>query len=387
MKRKYLYRALLFLVLLFPLWMFFAWLFAEKQQLRVTAIDKTVLTKKGQEHVSLFWVLNHQKFVKANGSLYQNAKDYYGFFPKPQEAYEIRGLEKLSPTQLDSLADSSDLGWITDAYGIYNNEWFSQGNVAGRSGMIYGGMSSQDLYFLKRLKSQGKLVLAEFNCLGSPTDTAIRKDFESTFGIRWTGWIGRYFDVLDTAVNTELPRWLVRNYIRQHGSWPFKKSGIAFVKEDDRVEILENETHLQKELPEIFFSQQAMKKYDLPASAKYSFWFDIVTTDTINQVHANFRLQVNPRGASVLKTAGIPSSFPVVLSYSGPDYRFWYFACDFNDNPISTSSSYFKGIHWFRRMFYNTADPADRGRFFWNVYRPLVTKILEDYHSGLPAAR
>lgn len=377
-KKKY--NAYIFcIILLTPLWMWIAWLLSPKVPLQVTIIDKTVLNKKGQEHISLMWVLNHEKYAKHNGSLYKTSKDYYGFFPKLQETYEIKGLEKLSPAQLDSLADHSDIADLTDAYGIYSNEWYGSNEVSERSGIIYGGMSSQDVYYLEQMQARKKLVLTEFNCLGSPTEKNVRSEFEKAFKIHWTGWIGRYFDQLDTSTNRELPRWLVRDYVQQYGNWPFKKSGIAFIREDDKVVVLENETHLVKEIPVMIVNPHARSYYDLPERTDYSFWFDVIASDTINSVLANFKIQANESGLSALKAAGIPAVFPAIISHNRPDYRFWYFACDFSDNPIGTTSSYFKGVHWFRRLFYNSTDPADRGGFFWNVYRPLVTKILSDY--------
>ena len=109
--------------------------------------------------------------------------------------------------------------------------------------MVYGGMSRQDLYLLQQMRANHKLIITEFNCLASPTSPAVRSGYEISFGIKWTGWIGRYFNSFDTTKNKELPSWLVKNYKNQHkGAWPFLKSGIAFVNSDDKVVILENET-------------------------------------------------------------------------------------------------------------------------------------------------
>jgi len=177
----------------------------------------------------------------------------------------------------------------------------------------------------------------------------------------------------------------VSNYIsQQNGKGAFKKSGIAFVKEDDRVVILENETHLSYELPKMFSRSKAITEYDLPENINYSFWFDINSVDTsINEIMADFKIPVNKAGALELQKEGIPQVFPSIISHNKEDYKFWYFCADYCDNPISNISSYFKGIHFFRRMFYNTTDPAERKGFFWNVYRPLLTKILDDYQEQL----
>ncbi len=89
-------------------------------------------------------------------------------------------------------------------------------------------MSKEDIGLLQRMKDKHKLIITEFNTIGSPTPPEIRRQFEEMFAIRWSGWIGRYFENLDTTVNKELPRWLINNYLSQHNHrWPFKKDGVA----------------------------------------------------------------------------------------------------------------------------------------------------------------
>jgi hypothetical protein len=83
--------AVITVLLLLPLWMVLAWLFTPKKKLVLAIIDKTVLTPDGQEHVSLTWILNHQKFTKNRTQLYSVAGDYFGFFPKPDKKYRIKG--------------------------------------------------------------------------------------------------------------------------------------------------------------------------------------------------------------------------------------------------------------------------------------------------------
>jgi hypothetical protein len=69
---------------------------------------------------------------------------------------------------------------------------------------------------------------------------------------------------------------LVRNYIKQRGSWPFKKSGVAFVSEKDQVVVLENETHLTNEVPFMVSTNEGQEEYGLPESIKYPYWFDVL---------------------------------------------------------------------------------------------------------------
>ncbi len=377
-------RALIFILLLLPVWMLFAWLLKEKRQFVVAIIDKTVLNNEGQEHVSLNWVLNQEKFTKTSTDLYDLRKDYFGFFPLENEKYRLKGLERFNDNQLSQLASDADAAYITDAYGIYRNEWFQNGDPKERSGIIYGGMSAQDLLFLRKMQANHKLVVTEFNCLASPTSPAVRAGFEQSFGIRWSGWIGRYFSSFDTTKNKELPQWLVRAYRQQHrGAWPFTKSGVAFVHSDDRIVILEKDTHLNNELPQLIATEEGMNHYNLPEKTGYSFWFDIIDADTsYNHIIARFTLDLNDKGKNELAAKGIPYIFPAVTAHINNDYRFFYFSADFADNPIRLTSSRFSGVPFFRSFMYNTHDPLERKSFFWKIYQPLVTKIFNDYYYG-----
>lgn len=375
-------RALLLLLLLTPLWLWLAWLFTEKRVLIVAIIDKTVLTTKGQEHISLNWVLNQEKFSKKNAELYNREKDYFGFFPLDNNKYQVKGLERFSNSRLQQLSQDVDVAYLTDTYGIYNNEWYHEGDVMARSGMLYGGMSRQDLYFIQEMQKRNKLIITEFNCLASPTDSSVRAGFEKTFGIRWTKWIGRYFNSFDTTRNKELPRWLIDLYKKQHGGeWPFSKSGIAFVNADDRILILETDTHLEQSFPQIITGKEAQQHYGLPDAMHYSFWFDVIRPDlNLNEVISQFKIDVNEAGKAAMRKNGIPAVFPAITAHVNNDYRFFYFSADFADNPISLSSSHFKGMPFFNSFMYNRRDPLDRTGFFWKVYQPLVTTILNDYY-------
>ncbi len=350
----------------------------------IAIIDKTVLTTKGQEHISLNWILNQEKFSKTNSELYKREKDYFGFFPQDNEKFRLKGLERFTTTQLDKLSVDADVAYITDTYGIYKNEWFKQGDSKERSGIVYGGLNLQDFYLLQQMKAKHKLIVTEFNSLASPTSPTVRSDFENGFGIKWTGWIGRYFDSFDTTKNKELPKWLIKNYKLQHGgAWPFSKSGIAFIHSDNRVVILENETHLLQELPYIYSSAEGQDHYGLPDKTPYSFWFDIMQPDTsFNHVIARFRIDVNANGNKELLANGLSASFPAVTAHVSRDYRFFYFSGDFADNPISLNSSYFKGVHYFKWLMYNRHYPQERKSFFWRFYQPLVSTVLNDYYSS-----
>lgn len=375
-------RLLVFSVMLLPAWMWIAWRLTSHRRLVIAIIDKTVLTKKGQEHISLNWILNQEKFTKNNTEGYQCDRDYFGFFPLRNDTFRIKGLERFNKAQLRQLSNDADAAYLTDAYGISNNDWYRRQDAAERSGILYGGMSPQDLYFLQSMQDMHKLIITEFNCLESPTPVPVRKAFEKSFGVYWTGWVGRYFDSFDTVRNRELPRWLIENYKRQHdGKWPFTKSGIAFIYMDDRIVILENGTHLNKEFPYIFSDEEGQRHYGLPANIRYTYWFDIMKADTLyNHIIARYEITANENGKKELRINGLDTVFPAIIVHINKDYRFFYFSGDFCDNPIGLTTSYFKGIHYFQWLMYNKRDPMERESFFWKAYRPLMTRILNDYY-------
>lgn len=370
-------------ILLTPLWMWLAWYLMPKRQLVVAIVDKTVLRPDGQEHISLTWILNHERFTKTKYDGYTIEQDYFGFFPLENQQYRIKGLERFTDQQLAQLSRDADLAYYTDTYGIYRQEWFQTGKEAERSGIIYGGMSRNDAHFLSLMKQNHKLVMAEFNDINSPTDPGVRNKFESTFGLHWTGWIGRFFDSLDTTVNQELPPWMVRNYKRQHnGQWPFTKSGLVYVSENDTVVVLEEDTHLARRVPQMLASATGQSKFNLPARIRYTYWFDVLTYDArINEEIATYEVYPTARGRRELARYGLPTRFPAILMHDAPDYAFYYFAGDFCDNPVSMSSAYFRGIEWLSPVSYLTEGLTERKGFFWRVYRPMVTRILDNYYD------
>ncbi|MBG9376221.1 hypothetical protein I5907_08240 [Panacibacter sp. DH6] len=375
-------------VLLTPLWMYMAWLCTPKKQLVAAIIDKTVLTSKGQEHASFSWVLNHEKYTKNKTSLYDVSSDYFGFFPGKDEQYKLKGLERFSTNDLEKLSNDADLVYVTDAYGIYRNEWYKENRKTERSGIVYGGMSTEDMHYLEMMKAKHKLILTEFNCIGSPTNDHIRARFEENFGLRWTGWTGRYFNSLDTLENPELPRWIIRDYQRDHNNqWNFKKAGIVFVNTTDEVVILETKNHLNDALPKIITNAAGTAHFNLPQTMPYPFWFDVTMADTaVNTVIANFSIDVNEAGKKSLTEKGIPCSFPAVQYHRQNDYTFFYFSADFSDNPVNLFSSRFSAVESMKFLFYNHFDELNRAAFFWKYYRPLVTTILKDYYHTKPKA-
>lgn len=379
--RKKILLGFLILSLTIPLIMWVIWLTTSNTKLVIAIVDKTVLTTKGQEHISLNWVLNHEKYTKTSEKPYDVSQDYFGFFPEDNEKFKLKGLERFSFAKLSQLSNDTDLAYFTDTYGIYKNEWFNEGDDKERSGILYGGLSDKDIQFLNMMKEKGKLVITEFNTIGSPTAFENRTRFEEMFQLKWTGWTARYFDNLNLQENKEIPKWLIKNYKETHqGEWPFTNSGIAFVNNQDQVVILENGTHLIEAMPHIITNKNFQEEYSLPERIKYPFWFDIIIPNKdVNSTVSSFKFDTNSKGLQELEKFNIPSNFPAVTRHVDKDYSFYYFSGDFADNPVRMESSYFTGIDFFKGFFFDERNTMERSSFFWNYYKPLLTKILKEY--------
>jgi len=289
------------------------------------------------------------------------------------------------------MADEYDMVYYTDLYGIYTNDWLNEypqmnpeqkrGKIGEGSQLIYGGLTKTELEFLALMKNRNKLIINEFNIIASPTSTASREAYEDLFDITWSGWVGRYFNNLDSSINKELPKWLLKNYMEQNfNQWPFKKSGIVFVR-DEKVVILESEKHLIKEVPFIHTDNLLAKTYKIDMEIKYPFWFDICYTGNKNEVFSSYRIEANAKGDSILKHWNIPDEFPAVIK-SKEKYPYYYFAGDFADNPISMKTAKFKFATTFDFLFYQS-EVNERNSFFWKYYNPLIEKILKDYYIDI----
>ena len=161
--------------------------------------------------------------------------------------------------------------------------------------------------------------------------------------------------------------------------WPFSKSGIIFVHENETIEILENETHLESEVPIIVSTEEGQDKFGIIDEIEYPYWFDILSYTGKNHIYASYNIVSNAAGDSILKRNGIPKNFPSVLEYMG-DYKFYYFAGDYADNTTYNLLAKMKGIEYFRHILYPD-DISSRERFFWEFYTPLMKTILNNYLS------
>lgn len=381
--KTFIARLIFFLVVLIPFFSYIAWLLTPVSIVETVIFDKTVLNSETQEHSSLNWVLAHEKYTKKDKSIYNNTSDYLGFFPLKNRQYILNDLSKTSIKDINDMADNKDVFYYTDAYGIYTNEWYEVASINERSRLIYGGLSDEELYLLKRMKDNNKLILTEFNVMASPTSYRNRRTFEKLFGIKWSGWTARYYKELDYNINGDIPSWVLRQY-----EWTWEKPydlegpGVIYVHEDGRLFALLDRQHIDTEVPIIVTNDEHSKEYGVIERVHYPFWFDIIyVTDTnTNEIVSTFELNTLFEGDSLLKAFGVPGNvYPAVTR--SKNKRFYYFSGDFADNPINLLSAYFKGITWLEDLYYDNTDPQGRRKFFWKYYRPFISTVFMNEYS------
>ncbi len=380
--RRLIFNLVIIVIILIPVLQWTIYKIKHSKELHVLIIDKTAAEYSRPEHRSLTWILTHKKYKKPGKEEYSIADDYFGFFPGEGFDYTIRDFQDYSTKQLDSLSSLYDMMYVADAYGVYYNDWYLRDNLTEHSPLIYGGLDENELYLMQNFYAKEKLLIAEFNSIAHPTSYKVRREAEELMGLTWTGWTGRFFHSFDTIANEELPRWVIRLYKEQNnGQWPFTRSGIVLVHETSTICILENETHLDNEIPVIHTDREFRKEYGLPEKFRYSFWFDIIVPDlNKNEIISRFKIEPNEEGAHLLRKYRIPSTFPAAIRERF-QHRFFYFCADFADNNIPDRFVKMSGITWYYKQFLDIQDIYNRQVFFWEYYYPMMTRILKRYEK------
>jgi hypothetical protein len=373
-----LFRLIILLFLLIPVISWISWKVKEKVPVNLLVLDKTTPSENFSEHLSFYWVANQKRWVKPNGKEYDFATDFYGFHPGDEDEYVIKDLRIFDNNKIRQLADSLDVVFFADTYGIYNSNWKHHPDYGKDTiSLFYGGLQPIEFNLLRELKRKGKTIITEFNLFASPTSAVIRKQTEALFGLNWSGWVGKYYSTLDTVLDSDIPKWIPELYEKNYKKkYEFKNSGIVLVNNKEQIVILDSRQHLKDKFPFIESELSTQMQYNVPEKIYYPYWFDITTSDKRNHVLAWFNLDVNKEGKQLLDSLKIPKKFPAIIEHD-EDYHFMYFACDFSDNAMGIYSSYFDGVTGISGAFYTPNQVKDRKMFFWKYYRPFMSTLMD----------
>lgn len=377
MKGINVFKVLLIILIPVIITSFLFWYLQKPKNYNIYILDKTVVDASRQEHKSFFWLINYLKFKNKEHHFYRFDKDYYGFFPEStgnsHKQYKVRSLHLY---EVLSITDDLDMLYYTDTYGVSYQDWFNQVPDKFHSPLIYGGLNQNDYLLLSEMKRKNKLIVTEFNMLGSPTSELMRVKTEELFDFQWTGWAGCYFQNLNQG-NLNLPDWIVQRYESLYSKkWNFTGSGIVMVNEEGSVVVLSQKLHLAGKYPQIITGSYGQQKYHLPALQNYSCWFDIIRQGAANKVVSSFRLNVNKEGRAILDNSKLPVEFPAIIEHLDT-YKFYYFSGNFAERDMMMFSSHFKGFPTLGSLFSWKAS-ASKQSFYWNFYLPLMNSIMEN---------
>lgn len=338
------------------------WFFKTPEVIDIVILDKTVPNTSFREHKALTWILGNQKITKSDNQFYDESHDYFGYFPNEDNINKVYDL-KIQETP-------PDLIYIADTYGVYENDFTHSESVSQDSKLIYGGLTLEEVEIIRKSAYKGTTVVAEFNSFASPTNDSVRNQMYDLMGLRWTGWISRYFNNLSS--NLEVPEWIIGNYEEQNKSnWTFSDYGMIFVGPNGEIVVLGKDA-IEKQGVRFNWTKKGEAFLGKKDKTNYDYWFDIVVPDKGSHVLANYDLALKSSGKAQLKANGIPLNFPAVITSNTGLYKTYYFAGDYADHPSIPNFYKIRGLTKFMEKFLLN----ENDRFFWKSYIPLMKEIL-----------
>ncbi len=336
-----------------------AWLVKPRDNTRVLVVDKTVPLESYREHHRLMWMLSqHKAPAPGNRLLWNRERDYIGYDPTSGEYIDVA----------DRHLEGKDVIYVADTYGVYTGDYeAARLNLEHleRSKRIYGGLKMEEVQAIERFANRGGRVVAEFNSFASPTSGEVRRRMEKILHLRWTGWVARKANELSDY--REIAEWIRKRWEKEFGRpWDLEGPGVIFVHEDERVLVLRVGPELSG--PDVVVQQDGD---DIP----YKYWFDIVVAERESDVRTSYKIPTTPEGTRLLKAFGIPSVFPAVVH--DDNYERTYLAGDFSDFGGIFDPPWLAGITTIRLWLAKAGLVTPEARLTWEVYAPVVERLLE----------
>jgi hypothetical protein len=346
--------------------------------LPLVVLDKTVPFRTWLEHRSFYWLLEHANIRAASGAFYDVTRDYLGAYPPERAGDPPERTRDLAAADVAA----AKLVYLADTYGVYRDDLKSGPAMEAaleRSPRLYGGLTSDEARAAASVPDSGNTLVAEFNTLGSPTETEPRKILEAALGVQWTRWIGRYFPHLEDT--DEVPAWMRNDYEHEwKQSWTFHGPGYVLMQDDAHCEVL-RVAHEVRAIGLTIERDPAGNGYLASADdgVPYPYWFDIVTEDAAATRLASFQWHLADAGRERLKARGLPERFPAVIRRTAAGGgAAWYFAGDFADNPMDPRPVPFLGYTRFRHTVEAMKIAPSETAFYWRFYVPMMETILRD---------
>lgn len=359
---------LTFIILILAPYLF--WLSQNHTAIDILILDKSVAQTDYREHKGFMWLINHFKFHHESDPPYDYAEDYVGY--KPQ----VEGEDLVS--ELPALEAAYDLIYLIDAKGVYSENRYDGQDVEqyASSELLYGGLNLSELDTIQKLLRPNATLISEASSLSRPTSTAARHRLEEMMGIYWSGWVGKFHISLEKA---SVPTWLVDMYEAEYEEpWRFRGAGLVLVNNtntQERILVMQMGKDLKGQGFKMSFAKSRQEHYRISDKKFYMGWFDIVTADYETKTEAYYEIYTTEVGKEKLDDYAIPIRFPAVVKHEAPEYTSYYLAGDFAEVANVPAFHQFKGLS---RFMGHTRTSSSQQGFFWQVYSPMIERIMRD---------
>jgi hypothetical protein len=219
----------------------------------------------------------------------------------------------------------------------------------------------------------GGAVIGENGLLAAVGDAEARWRLEDCFRVRWTGWLGLSVD--DIGDPSETPGWVLQ-WVRRTGDITTVSGPAVILMSEGQILLLRAGIDLDEEIHEIarLDSAEGTSGGGRRPEVPYRGWFEVVNKRGGCVVVAEHRLHVTASGEQRLASAGLSSSFPCFVRYSGA-YRSYYLAASVSQDGPSD--------FWARTAGYPSVAAfiasklgGRRGRMYWGLYYPLMSNVV-----------
>lgn len=347
--------------------LFGIWMLLPAKQFTIAVWNKNVtmgkidrhnnITVDYRKHIGLFWILKNSRCMNPEtGTWYDPTADYYG--PRMDAANNIIG-EK----------DLSEMGPVPDM--IYLSDGYAEDSESS----VEGGITRSDIETVTAAYEKGSHVVGEFNILPLADETEVRQEIEALFGIRYSGWIGRY--VSDLSDRTDVPDWARTIYKAQYGKeWDVEGAGLLLVSVEGELMVLlqgidyAGYSVLVKIQPDYEAQFGRLSEY-------FYNWFELVEEKEGTAVVARYRLPLTEAGEQKFSSVAEAFDFPAVTKRTQGSSFAYYFAGDFCDYAATVKYSGYLFAAELNRIFYfhKTGDITE---FYWDFYVPLMSGVLDE---------
>jgi hypothetical protein len=375
MKRRH---VLLILILLIGGWLLI-WPLSPKHAIKMLVVDKTVPEPDFREHRAIFWIAEHRRFARPDGTFYRTDQDYLGFHPLENRKEEL------------SMADLNDvtLLYLADSYGIYDYE---EGlalyeellpHLHQDIELLYGGFSPAEVGAVEAFAlKEGASLVGEHNIFGYPTylNPDASERLQALFALNYTGWLARYYSDLDEAAF-----WLKELYSQIYGlQWDLSGPGLVFVREE--VPAFEWRTDLVVITGDNFNGPwPVLRNFDhsLTAGAlnnvPYLYWVEVLEVLPEAEILAYYELPLGEEARQTLRARGLPDQLPALVYHSPPGEALRiYFAGDFADQLPALLPPSLTGSAAKQRFFSYLPGLPVEYRFYFKWYEPVLANILRE---------